>query len=125
MIEKDFVSYEQSLKLNKLDFNELTRFGSETSLYNKEKNHVFYANYGFMYSGLSDGYILAPLKSEVFRWFREKYGLKFYIKEDIWNRWCTVKILRGEEYETIEDFASYEEAENACIDKLLEIINKK
>ena len=72
---EQFVTYEIALKLKELGFDEISRFGNQTSLYTKEGNHTFYANYGFMYSGLSDGYIYAPLWQQVIDWFREQYKL--------------------------------------------------
>ena len=60
-MKNQFVTYDIALALNGLGFDEISRFGSEISLYTKEGKHTFYANYGFMYSGLSDGYIYAPL----------------------------------------------------------------
>ena len=72
---EQFVTYEIALKLKELDFDEISRFGNQTSLYTKEGKHTFYANYGFMYSGLSDGYIYAPLWQQIIDWFREQYEL--------------------------------------------------
>ena len=73
-MKKQFVTYEIALKLKKLGFNEISRFGQETSLYTKEGKHTFYANYGFMGSGLSGGYIYAPLWQQVIDWFRDKHN---------------------------------------------------
>ena len=80
-MKKQFVTYEIALKLKKLGFNEISRFGQETSLYTKEKKHTFYANYGFMGSGLSGGYIYAPLYQQVIDWFREKHDITIDVAE--------------------------------------------
>jgi len=66
----------------------------------------------------------APLKQQVFKWFREKYDLHHVI---IWDSETNNfdAGLFGElvipflEEDTI--FTTYEEAENACIDKLIEL----
>jgi hypothetical protein len=79
-------------------------------------------------------YILckAPLYQQVFRWFREKHGLYHFIGLDV---------LNGNSLDAINKFAfktaifntkmdgydagnykSYEEAEIACLKKLIEII---
>lgn len=79
-MKKDFVTYEIALALKDLEFNKISRFGSEASLYNSKGEHVFYSNYGFMYSGLSDGYISAPLWQQVIDWLRDKYGLHIEIQ---------------------------------------------
>ena len=67
-MENKFVSYKIAKKLNKLGYDKCPRFGNETSLYDKKGEHCFYTNYGFMYSGLSDGYIYAPLYQDVINW---------------------------------------------------------
>lgn len=39
-MEKEFVTYEIALKLKKLGFDEIPRFGHEASLYDNVGNHV-------------------------------------------------------------------------------------
>ena len=82
-MEKEFVTYEIALALKELDFNEKSRFGLETSLYTKEGKHTFYANYGFMGSGLNDDYIYAPLWQQTIDWFRETYNIHIWIYYDM------------------------------------------
>jgi len=77
-MQKEFVTYEIALKLKELGFDEISRFGQETSLYTKERKHTFYANYGFMGSGLSGGYIYAPLYQQVIDWLFSKNLLYLY-----------------------------------------------
>jgi hypothetical protein len=126
-MNKDFVDYPIALEIQKLGFNIRPDFGRETSLYDKVGRHTFYSNYGFMYSGLDEGYIYAPLKSQVFRWFREKYNLKpqlttsfgewdFYIPESEYN---DIPIRES------SDKWDYEEAEAFCLKKLIEIVKNK
>ena len=74
-MKEQFVTYEIALALKELGFNEISRFGNEASLYSKDKKFTFYTNYGFMGSGLSDGYIKAPLWQQVIDWLREKYNI--------------------------------------------------
>jgi hypothetical protein len=74
-MKEQFVTYNIALKLKEIGYCKITRFGSLTSLYTKDGKHTFYANYGVMYSGLSDGYINAPLWQEVIDWFREKHNI--------------------------------------------------
>ena len=120
-MNKEFVPYEQALALKELGFN-------ETCL-------------GYYYNGqltlnpdaLMD--IDAPLYQQAFRWFREKYNLcgevytvnmgaidyTFQIR-DLYNE--VVKHNNFEVYTGgyIGTFLTYEEAEQACLDKLIEII---
>ena len=80
-MKKQFVTYEIALKLKELNFDESTRFGNETSLYNNKGLHIFYYNYGVMMSGCDDGYIKAPLWQQAIDFIREKYGYVIYITE--------------------------------------------
>ena len=108
-MEKEFVTYEQALALKELGFDEerLCRWYEVDNLTVR---------------------ITAPFKSQVFRWFREKYDLHHIV---IWDS-DTNNFdagLFGElvtpflEKDTI--FSTYEEAENACIDKLIEIAKQQ
>lgn len=54
-------------------------------LYILKGKHTFYANYGFMGSGLSGGYIYAPLWQQVIDWFREKHQLYILINVEIFT----------------------------------------
>ena len=76
----------------------------------------------------------APLKQQVFRWFRDKYDL-FY---DIYPIFITASDKSGSRYKwdvynysfiesdlQIIGYLTYEEAENACIDKLIEIAKQQ
>ena len=129
-MNKNFIPYEQALALKKLMFNIRPDFGNQTSLYNKDGNHVFYTNYGVMGSGLSDGYIYAPLKYQVFQWFREKHKLDCFIDrggaKGIYHAFVGGSkhgFLYGNNGNSPSEF-TYEEAEIACIDKLIELLKK-
>jgi len=78
-----------------------------------------------------------PLNSEeriieqslVLRWFREKYNLPSHIHtmwQYDWNnysyQWHITE--NKEEWNCIEHFKTYEEAEQACLDRLIEIVNE-
>ena len=116
-----FASYEQALELKQLGMdlgwdNYLQFYDSST----KEFCDI-----------MKD--VSAPLKIQVFRWFREKHNLLYDIvffredkrtKKGYWYKiykWNTDMVKR----EIISDdsyFYTYEEAEMACINKLIEII---
>ena len=108
-LEKEFVKPEQAKALFELGYDRpciLTYF------------HI----YGH-FSNNGD----APLKSEVFRWFREKYKLHSTItsiSQESWQ-WHITKPSEslGKLYD--EDFYTYEEAESACIDKLIELAKQQ
>lgn len=79
-MEKLFVPYNIAVMAKENDFDEHTKFGIITSLYDKNENHTFYANYRFQGSGLNDGYIYAPTHQQLSDWFREKYNIYVYVK---------------------------------------------
>jgi len=76
----------------------------------------------------------APLKAQVFEFFREKYGCDVEIKAK-----RVIRVGKAEGYYCMiftpnEEFfnwdlgrlhSTYEEAENACIDKIIEIVKTK
>lgn len=101
---------------NKLFFDIDPDDGELTSL---NQNQIYHNN-------LSEvGRISAPLKSQVFEWFREKYGYWSYIKEATKGT-CRFNIEKfDEKFFNSGLFGSYDEAESACIDKLIEIVKNR
>lgn len=138
-MEKQFVTYEIALAIKELGFDKIFRFGSDASLYNSKGEHIFYSNYGFMSSGLSDGYISAPLWQQIIDWFREKHNLLIHSpKPDEWNngKWA-VKINSLDNSIIIAKFGSqpdwdiyrcinsYEEAREQVVLKAIELVKNK
>jgi hypothetical protein len=92
-----------------------------------------------MYSSdAHSGQLLAPLFRQAFRWFREKYNLDGYVSVDVWNmRTSSYRVTGGikghieaDSYGSLYDIDSkeyevYEEAELACLEKLIEIVEQK
>jgi hypothetical protein len=105
-MEKEFLPYDRALKLKQLGFDE-SCFGfyyDDGELKIKEGN----------YSRL--GYLNAPTFSQAFRWFREEYDLHYlrptkYSETKWWGIGGNTKVCD-----------SYEEAELACLDKLIDIV---
>jgi hypothetical protein len=119
-MDKEFVTYEQALALKELGYDDISWFDNQASLYDVNGEHTMYTNYGVMYSGLSDGYIPAPLKQQVFRWFRDKYDAHIHPRRIMPNVYIAEYGLWAS-----KSFDTYEEAENACIDKLIEIAKQQ
>ena len=77
-------------------------------------------------------YTLAPLKSQVFKWFRKvhkihgSYGTTSDSREEM-NGYCISNFIDGNRnYLHINwEVGSYEEAESECIDRLISIIKEK
>ena len=123
-MKNEFCTYEQAHALKELGFDEpclgnyrlpSNRLITEWEI-NNTPEHVL---------GIS-----APLYQQAFRWFREKYKLHSYIYSDYsWNISGGIWELNG--YKDLrydwdsEPYVTYEEAESACLDKLIEIVKNK
>lgn len=136
-MKKEFVTYDQALSLKDLGYND-TCF----SFYNKEytfdgmESGVLYESEGFGYNykgNSAESYIIAPLIQQAFRFFREKYGLYAEILVDqTMEPKLTYRINKYEkDFEWSEPFmaeylyGTYEKAEQACLDKLIELAKEK
>ena len=114
-MNKEFIPYEQALELKELGFNELCLFyyGDNESL------RIYHQ------SEISEDLIGAPLYQQAFRWFREKYGL-YYKIHGYSNNTSFVFDIAGGDFETYYDECpTYEDAELACLKKLIEIVKNK
>jgi hypothetical protein len=69
----------------------------------------------------------APLFSQAFRWFREKYDLHHVIHHFTHKKGTDEEYLGevGKADDTFSSCKTYEEAELACLDKLIEIVELK
>ena len=115
-----FCSYEQALALKELGFDEPC-FGFFDTFTNEVKGGNFPC----------EGSNKAPLKSQIFKWFGDEHNLIGCIDYSKRNNWCY--IIR--EIITINDtlidsktdggFNTYEQVQESCIDKLIEIIKEK
>jgi len=103
-MEKEFIPYELAVKLKELGFDEPC-IGFRYIEKNKPEE--------------------SPTFSQAFRWFRQEHNLKFHIREDVWNNWCSLKMIRHDDYISIGEYKTYEESELACLKKLIEIIESK
>lgn len=121
---KHFVSYEQAIALKELGFNEpcLRGFYIKQNLFTSIDDPVDFN------SKKSKGEMVSrPLVIQAFEWFRENHKLKDYIcpADIMWSKWGFSVILKASGialYNEPEYFETYEEAETACLDKLIEIV---
>lgn len=104
-MKKEFVTYEQAKALKELGFDNPC-----LAFYNRSKELVY--NLGTPLS--------APLKQQVFRWFRDKYGAHVHPTLVMPNVYMVQYGLW-----TSKAFDTYEEAESACIDKLIELAKQQ
>ena len=123
-MEKDFVPYALAVKLKALGFDEEC-----FSYYDLNNKPNF-----FGFDGLMDTHCVQvnrPTFSQAFRWFREKYKLHTEIRPYTAKYFTIIiqeckDIVKYIEYGGIYlKFKTYEEAELACLEKLIEIVESK
>ena len=134
-MSKEFIPYEEALALTELGFDE-SCFG--VFFEDKQLKQIRVKTQSLT-RNLDKGtfFCLAPLYQQAFRWFREKHNLESII-EPRWKftgaekKYCTEVFDESDEsdvrsnddiYHT--DFNTYEEAELACLRKLIELLKLK
>ena len=120
-MEKYFCSYNQALALKELGFNKKC-----LSWYNWTGKELLFTNNQYADIDPTN----APLKQQVFEWFREKHNLISCVRRisygcaiDEQEFYYEIVSVRG--VESYEIYNEYEEAESVCIDKLIEIVKSK
>ncbi len=130
-MNKEFVSYEQALALKELGFDE-----SCVMYWRPEMDgsmHLWHHDDAYFWdatgSNNSDNAkwvtCTAPLYQQAFRWFRDNHGLIGLVEGgyDNGKNIFTYVIWEGFKDNMIDEyFISYEEAEQACLDKLIELL---
>ena len=126
-MKKEFVPYELAVKLKELGFDEPCFV-----YYNRSnENKPAYPNHGVTQNSLCGNGTTAPLYQQAFRWFREKYKLHTEIRPYTAKYFTIIiqeckDIVKYIEYGGIDlKFNTYEEAELACLEKLIEIVESK
>lgn len=114
---KEFIPYEQALELKQLGFNEHC-YGEWQNL-EIGKNLVVDEEDRIYDISVLGADIKAPLYQQAFRWFREKHGIVFYLNMVSINLYYYVIGT-----EPFLSFKTYEEAELACLKKLIGIVKK-
>ena len=127
-MKKEFVTYELALKLKELGFDEPC-FGA---FFTDDLKIFPFANDLKGYVSDKNLIIGAPLFQQAFRWFREKYELFHstnYQDDNSGPGSFDYEILdkRGKHQQDDDapEFDTYEEAELACLEKLIEIVETK
>lgn len=123
-MEKEFILYKEASALKELGFDELViakyQKLSESASYQlqllqRERN-----------CNRLDAAISAPLYQQVFRWFRINKKLEYHVKSDMMGYYTY--IVDRNIHKTIpmgsNIFKTYEEAELACLIKLIESCKK-
>jgi hypothetical protein len=123
---KEFVPYELALELKQLGFDEqcFSFYDSDGELYESE---------GYYKKGYNvfDEEVIAPLYQQAFRWFREKHNIDAWVQPFVSEKQNGKPFLPDESYAyyIFEDgvyvadgvnFLDSEEAEMACLKKLID-----
>lgn len=120
-MKNEFLPYDRALKLKELGFDETCFAWFVSREYGLQLGTVVKSDL------FRDG-ILAPTFSQAFRWFREKYNRHSFIELIVEDkiRFDYVLYVDKDEADCIDygdgPHDTYEEAELACLDKLIEIV---
>jgi hypothetical protein len=124
-MEKEFIPYELALRMKQLGFDEdccKYVYVGDTGI---NVDHYLEVEPSKAKNYNKDGLCISqPLFQQAFRWFREKYNLKSCIMfrtnmedDKEYYDW----LIKGQEV-VYRHFKTYEEAELACLEKLIEIV---
>ena len=139
-MNKEFIPYEQALELKELGFDEecLAYYDHDKELKSFENELPMVILQPLI--GLFNPRISAPLYQQAFRWFREKYEMfvsiesSYHVEGDperYYEHTRTVLCFRGHfksltnQISSTSFYDTYEEAELACLKKLIEIAKNK
>jgi hypothetical protein len=124
----EFIPYDLALRIKELEFDEpclaiYSNANPKTGLYTLKKYRLKLIKQ----ASQKDKGVKAPLYQQAFRWFRDEHGISgsIQIEHDAYQ-WSIF-----EEGETSGlasdnwDGTDYEEAELACLEKLIEIVESK
>ena len=124
-MEKEFVPYELAVKLKALGFDKEC-----FSYYDLNNKPNFFGADGLMDTHCVQ--VNRPTFSQAFRWFREKYhihGEPFYkgglTKQTSWYDYKIYSTIDWINTNPKQQWKTYEEAELACLEKLIEILELK
>ena len=139
-MKKEFLPYELAVKLKELGFDEpclgfYNHQGQLILMAQEDESSIEMYKNSYVEMGMQ---YAAPLYQQAFRWFREKYMLlgfiepangyedkslfAFYICDDEQN---IVDDSHSYSKDSSLHFKTYEEAELACLEKLIEIVENK
>lgn len=130
-MEKEFVPYQEALALKQLGFNEPC-FGSWEIEKTDTPTYTHSITTSYKNSNHPIGKTAAPTYSQAFRWFRDKHNIdawvqpfmmekhgKPFLPDESYGYWIFKDgVLVVDEV----DFLNPEEAELACLEKLIELV---
>lgn len=131
-MENEFAHYELAVKLKKLGFNEpciMQRSVDDDLIFCVNLfGHPAYKTNIESQADSSREYIAVPTYSQSFKWFREKHDLNAFITTESDNHafvGYNANIDSDNLICKIGIFDTYIDAEDACIEKLIELVEHK
>ena len=139
-METEFIQYQQALELKELGFDEpcfyqyVRDFDNDGELIpiTSETNCPILRNNNQVSLCSGGDCFAAPLYQQAFRWFRDKYNLLGSVDYSNRLKWyyvirevITSNTFHNHSTSNKEDFNNYEEAELACLKKLIQILKEK
>lgn len=124
-MEKEFVPYDLAIKLKDLGFNEPCFGYYDLDGLQINTNHWYPENKNSSFplpNTTNNPKISAPTFSQAFRWFREKYDCHHTIKHN--KKYVGIAYSSVVNF-SIDEFETYEEAELACLETLIEVVESK
>lgn len=142
---KLFVPYKESLELkelgfyepcfmkiwwlNGIDFDTKKSFKPYITINDKEIRFKYHLPKKHPWSGIRSLDLQIPTFQQAFRWFRNKYKLPSHIAtywQHDWNNYSYQYyfVQNKVEWNGIEHYKTYEEAELACLRKLIDIVKE-
>jgi len=128
-MENEFVTYELALRLKKLRYNE-SCLAAYINGKLKGCGAIFF-NVDGLYNNFGTGneeqdWVSAPTWQSAFRWFRKEHNLKSFIQPilddvDTYMFAYGTKVIEHDDL----DYLTHEEAETACLEKLIEIVEER
>ena len=116
---KDFAPYQQSLELKELGFDEPCLATIDQTEYIHIKGTKYPIRGAMCYMDTP-----CPTYSQAFRFFREKYDLFCWIEKFHKDETYIFQIPPANFTKIQGHFETYEEAELACLEKLIEIVEE-
>lgn len=119
-----FVPYELAAKLKELGFDEEC-----LAYYSNKDKYLFFSTI----KEIPDEFTLTPLWQQAFDWFSKQHGLfaSFSMYTECGWRICTLPNYKTiitskleKELYSPKSYKTYEEARQACLEKLIELCNK-
>jgi hypothetical protein len=134
-MEKEFIPYDLALRLKALGFDEpcfgifikekLCNYTSPLEIGQSDSINALTTSYSDLIPQAQKDWVVAPLYQQAFRWFRKEHDLKSFIQPipddvDTYIFAYGTKVIEHDDL----DYLTHEEAEIACLTKLIEIVEK-